>query len=195
MELVVHRHPLMPLLRHLPNFLTALRLLAAPLTAYLIFWGNDTAALAVFAFAGLSDALDGYLARRLSPGSRFGVYLDPAADKVLMLASFVTLTIIHAVPFWLTALVIGRDVAIVLGVGLAWLFSLPLEIAPLNVGKASTVVQVGFIGLVLLLLALNTDQPSLVLAAAIATAAVTIASWLAYAQLLIRALALGRRTA
>ena len=187
--------PVTPLLRHLPNFLTALRLFAAPLTAWLILHGNDTVALGVFAFAGLSDALDGYLARRLSPGSRFGVYLDPAADKVLMLASFVTLTMVHAVPLWLTALVIGRDIAIVLGVAVAWLFSLPLQIAPLNVGKASTVVQVGFIGLVLLLLALDANQPNLVLAGAIATAAITVMAWLAYAQLLLRALAVGRRTA
>jgi len=183
------------LLRHLPNFLTALRLFAAPLTAYFILNDRDVAALCVFAFAGLSDALDGYLARRLSPGSRFGVYLDPAADKVLMLASFVTLTMIGAVPFWLTALVIGRDIAIVVGVAIAWLFSLPLQIAPLNIGKASTVVQVGFIGLILLLLALNIEQPNVVFGATIATAAVTIASWLAYGQLLVRALAVGRRTA
>jgi cardiolipin synthase len=183
------------LLRHLPNFLTALRLFAAPLTAYLILHDRDTAALCVFAFAGLSDVLDGYLARRFSPGSQFGIYLDPAADKVLMLASFVTLTMIGAVPFWMTALVIGRDIAIVIGVTLAWMFSLPVQVAPLNVGKASTVVQVAFIGLVLLLLALGIDQPNVVFAATIATAAVTIASWLAYGQLLFRALALGRRTA
>jgi cardiolipin synthase len=183
------------LLRHLPNFLTALRMLAAPLTAYFILHGNDTAALAAFAFAGLSDVADGYLARRFSPGSRFGVYLDPAADKLLMLASFVTLTMIGAVPLWLTALVIARDLAIVIGVGLAWLFSLPVQVAPLNVGKASTVVQVGFIGLVLLLLAFDIDQPNVVFAGAVATAAVTIASWLAYAQVLLRALAPGRRTA
>jgi len=183
------------LLRHLPNFLTALRLFAAPLTAYFIWNDRDIAALCVFAFAGLSDVLDGYLARRFSPGSRFGVYLDPAADKVLMLASFVTLTMIGAVPFWLTALVIGRDIAIVVGVALAWMFSLPVQVAPLNIGKASTVVQVCFIGLVLLLLALNTDQSNMIFAATIATAAVTIASWLAYGQLLLRALAVGRRTA
>jgi cardiolipin synthase (CMP-forming) len=183
------------LLRHLPNLLTALRLFAAPLTAYFIVNDRDSAALCAFAFAGLSDALDGYLARRLSPGSRFGVYLDPAADKVLMLASFVTLTYIDAVPLWLTVLVIGRDLAIVVGVALAWLFSLPVQIAPLNIGKASTVVQVAFIGLVLLLLALGADQPNLVLAGALATAAVTLASWFAYAQVLFRALPLGRRTA
>jgi cardiolipin synthase len=82
-----------------------------------------------------------------------------------------------------------------MGVGLARLLSLPLHVAPLNIGKASTVIQVGFVGLVLLLLALDMDQPKLVLAGAIATAVVTVASWLAYAQLWFRALALGRRTA
>jgi cardiolipin synthase len=181
--------------RHLPNALTALRMCAAPLTAVLILRGHFATALSAFAFAGLSDVLDGYLARRLSYATRFGVYLDPAADKLLMLASFVTLTMIHAIPFWLTALVIGRDLAIVIGVGLARLFSLPLQVAPLNIGKASTVVQVCYVGLVLLLLALAQDQPNLVLAGAIGTAAVTIASWLAYGQLWFRALALGRRTA
>jgi cardiolipin synthase len=185
----------MSLLRHLPNLLTALRLCAAPFTAFLILRGSDTAALAVFALAGLSDAADGYLARRLSPGSRLGVYLDGAADKLLMLASFVTLTYIGAVPLWLTALIIARDIAIAAGVAVARLLALPLQIAPLAVGKASTVIQVGFVGLVLLQQALDADWPALVLAAAVATAGITLASWLAYGQLWFRALALGRRTA
>jgi cardiolipin synthase len=181
--------------RHLPNILTALRMCAAPLTAYLILRGQFATALSVFIFAGLSDVLDGYLARRMGLSSRFGVYLDPAADKLLMLASLVTLTMIHVIPFWLTALIIGRDLAIVMGVGLARLLALPLEVAPLNIGKASTVVQVGYVALVLLLLALNVDRPDVVLAGAIAAGAVTVASWLAYGQLWIRAFALGRRTA
>jgi cardiolipin synthase (CMP-forming) len=188
-------HAMTNLLRHLPNFLTAGRLCAAPLTAYLILKGLDTAALGVFAFAGLSDALDGYLARRFAFATRFGAYLDPAADKLLMLASFVTLTVIGAVPFWLTALVLARDLAIVIGVGVAWLFSLPLRIEPLYIGKVSTVIQVGYIGLVLLLLALGEDQPGLVLAGTVATASVTVASWLAYGQLWGRALTIGRRPA
>lgn len=183
------------LLRHLPNLLTALRLCAAPLTAVLILHGQDSAALGVFAFAGLSDALDGYLARRLSPGSRFGVFLDPAADKLLMLASFVTLTMMGAIPLWLTVVVIARDIAIVCGVGAAWMLSLPLSVEPLAIGKISTVVQVTFVGLVLLMRAFGMDQPEIVLGGAIVTGAVTVASWLAYGQIGLRALALGRRTA
>jgi cardiolipin synthase len=184
-----------PLLRHLPNFLTALRLCAAPLTAFLILRGDDGAALMVFALAGLSDAVDGYLARRLSPGSRFGAYLDPAADKLLMLASFVTLSAIGMSPLWLTVLVIARDLAIVMGLVLARLLALPLAVAPLTIGKASTVVQVGYVALLLILLAFDADQPVLVQAGAIATGVVTLASWLAYGQLLLRAFALRRRTA
>jgi cardiolipin synthase len=99
------------------------------------------------------------------------------------------------VPFWLTALVIARDLAIVIGVGIAWLFSLPLKIEPLYIGKVSTVIQVGYIGLILLLLALDADQPGLVMAGTIIAASVTAASWLVYGQLLVRALAVGRRPA
>jgi cardiolipin synthase len=182
-------------LYHLPNFLTALRLCAAPFTAMLIFDGSFAAALGVFAFAGISDAIDGYLARRLSPGSRFGVYLDPAADKLLMLASFVTLSMIGAIPLWITVLIIARDLAVVMGVALAKFLSLPLAISPLNVGKVSTVVQVGFVAMVLLLLALGRAEPKVVMVAAVATAGVTVVSWFAYAQLWFRALAMGRRTA
>jgi cardiolipin synthase len=192
---VGHGDAVTPLLKQLPNCLSALRVCAAPLTALFILHGQDWGALGVFAFAGLSDALDGYLARRLASDSRFGLFLDPAADKLLMLASFVTLTVVGAVPLWLTAVVILRDVAIVGCVAAAWLFAIPVRIEPLQIGKISTAVQVCFIGAVLLLRALDLDQPSAVLAGAIATGAVTIASWLAYGQLWFRALMLGRRTA
>ena len=116
------------LLRQAPNILSALRVVAAPIAAVLILDGIDVAALCVFVFAGLSDAADGYLAKRFALTSRFGAWLDPAADKLLMLASFVTLTMVGAVPLWLTVLVIGRDLAIVLGVGLARLLEAPLRI-------------------------------------------------------------------
>lgn len=185
------------MLRHLPNLLTLLRLLAAPLTAFLVLKGLDKAALGVFVFAGLSDAADGYLAKRLSPGSRFGVYLDPAADKLLMLASFITLTRIHSeiAPLWLTAIVIGRDVAIILGLLVARLLALPLHVAPLTIGKASTAVQVGFVALALFVLAFDIAAPRLMMAAAVAAATLTVASWIGYTQVLVKAFALGRKPA
>lgn len=183
------------MLRHVPNLLSFLRLLAAPVTAFLIYQGIDKAAFGVFAFAGLSDAVDGYLAKRLSPGSRFGAYLDPAADKLLMLACFVALTLVGAAPLWLTAIVIGRDIAILLGLALARVMALPLQVAPLFIGKASTAVQVGYVALALAVLAFGIVAPRLMSAAAIAVATFTIASWLSYGQVLVRAIALRRKTA
>ena len=182
-----------PVLRQIPNILTGIRIILAPLTGWLILRDYYLVALFVFAFAGASDALDGFLARRFGLVSRFGEYLDPAADKLLMLACFITLTMIGVAPLWLMALVIGRDIAIVLGVGIAWLLSLPLKIEPLAVGKACTVVQVGYIGLVLLLRTFDTGMPVLAEAAGIIAAAFTLMSWFSYGQLLYKAIVPGRR--
>jgi cardiolipin synthase len=182
-------------LRNIPNVLTAVRILLAPLTAYLIFQGSDFAALCVFALAGVSDAVDGFLARRYGLVSRFGEYLDPAADKLLMLICFVSLTMVHQAPLWLTVIVIGRDGAIVAGVLFARAFSLPVKMEPLAIGKASTVVQIGYIGLLLLLLTFNLDMPQLTLFAAATAAVFTLSSWFAYGQLLLKAFAFGRRPA
>jgi cardiolipin synthase len=143
----------------------------------------------------LSDAVDGYLAKRLAPGSRFGAYLDPAADKLLMLAAFLTLTRLGVVPFWLTALVIARDVAIIAGLVLIRTLALAVPMSPLPVGKASTAVQVGYIALVLVHLAFRLDVPGLLSAGAVLVAIVTAVSWIAYGQVLFRAFALRRRTA
>jgi len=174
-------------LRQAPNILSALRLLAAPLAARLIWQQEDWAALSVFVAAGASDALDGFLAKRFGLSSRFGAWLDPAADKLLMLASFVSLTLAGAVPLWLTGLVIGRDVFIVLGVLLARVLELPLEVKPLIVGKASTVVQVVYVALTLLLLALNLHRPAIELTGAAAVTVLAVWSFLAYAQLWLKA--------
>ena len=183
------------LLRQTPNILSALRLVAAPIAAVLILHGVDFVAVCVFVAAGLSDALDGYLARRFALTSRFGAWLDPAADKLLMLASFVTLTMVGAVPLWLTVLVIGRDVAIVLGVGLARLLDAPLRIEPLMIGKASTVVQVVYVALVLLGLSVDLSAPRLEFAGSAVVAILTLSSFLAYAYVWLQAVAAGRRAA
>lgn len=181
--------------RHLPNLLSALRLLAAPLAAWLILNGHDTLSLAVFAAAAFSDAADGFVARRWGVSSRFGAWLDPAADKFLMLLCFLALLKIGAAPFWLVALVVSRDVAIALGWLLARLFALPIRLEPLLPGKASTVAQAGDVGLCLLLLALGLEAPQLTQAAALVTAFFTVVSAAAYGQLFLRGLFAGRRTA
>jgi cardiolipin synthase len=183
------------LLRNIPNFLTALRLAASPALVALLWRGHDYAALIVFVIAGATDALDGYLAKRFSLQSRFGRYMDPAADKLLMLTSFLALTVLGVTPVWLTALVITRDAAIVLGIGLAHLLALPVRATPSLLGKASTAVQVIYVGVMLLLLTFDMHAPVLTNFAEIAVAAFTLVSGLGYAQIWLRAATHSRRTA
>jgi cardiolipin synthase len=173
-------------IRHIPNMLSALRLLAAPLAAWLILSHHDTASLIVFAAAGASDGLDGYVARRWGVTSRFGAWLDPVADKLLMLFCLTALYIVGATPVWLLALVVARDAAIAAGWLLINTLSLPMRREPLLIGKISTVVQVVYILAMLLLLALEIDAPGLGNVAAWITGLVTVMSASAYAAIFLR---------
>jgi len=183
------------MIRHLPNVISALRLLAAPLAAWLIFSGHDTAALLVFAAAGASDGLDGFIARHWGVTSDFGAWLDPAADKLLMLLCFAALLAIGVAPLWLVALVVARDLAIAGGWLLIKLFGLAVATAPLLLGKASTMVQVLYIFTALLLLAFDLDAPRLALAASWACGLFTILSALAYGGVFLRGFFAGRHVA
>lgn len=187
--------PVSGLFKHLPNLLTALRLVCAPAFAFLLMSGADRAALGVFVFAGLSDAADGFLAKRFGLATPFGRYLDPVADKLLMLAAFLALTILGYSPPWLAALVIARDVTIIAAIALAHILTFPLRIAPLAIGKLSTAAQIAYVGLSLFLLAFDLHWQELAGIAAMVTAAVTAASWFAYAAVWIRAFALRQRHA
>lgn len=177
------------IVHHFPNFLTSLRLVAAPFLALFVLDGRYGEAFAIFAMAGASDAADGFLAKRFGLMTQLGRYLDPAADKLLMLASFLVLVAIGAAPLWLAAIVIGRDLAIVLGALLTWMFHLPLKISPTPLGKASTAVQIGYIAATLLFLVLGLDWPGLGHTLAFVTAGFTLASGLNYAALWLKALA------
>jgi cardiolipin synthase (CMP-forming) len=129
-------------LSQLPNFFSLLRFLSAPLMGWLILQRRLDLALLVGLAAGVSDLLDGYLARLLHANSRVGAYLDPAADKVLLVVSFVSLGYIGQIPLWLIALVILRDLVIVVGVLLLWRFRGETEFSPLFSGKLSTAFQI-----------------------------------------------------
>ena len=181
--------------KHVPNLLTGLRLACAPALALLLLNGADRAALGIFAFAGFSDAADGFLAKRFGLATPFGRYLDPAADKLLMLAAFLALTMLGFAPPWLAALVIARDLAIVGGIALAHALALPLRVAPLAIGKLSTAAQVSYVGFSLFLLAFGLYWPVLATVAAVVTAVVTAVSWLAYTTVLLRAFGVGSRRA
>ena len=177
------------MIRQLPNMLTALRLFSAPILAAFLLYGHQTYAFAVFAFAGFTDLADGFLAKRFGLMTPVGRYFDPVADKLLMLAAFLALAAIHQTPLWLTLLVIGRDLSIVLGIALARGLALSLRVEPLAIGKVCMAVQVAYVALVLLFLAFHWHGGRALEAAALVAGAFTVASWLGYAALWLKALA------
>lgn len=128
---------------NLPNLLSLFRLLVAPFTAWAIVRAHYPLALGLFFVAGITDALDGYLARRFNWGTPLGAYLDPLADKVLLVAVFLSLGAAGALPEFLVALVIGRDVLILALCAIGY-FTLGLtDFSPSLWGKISTIIQIG----------------------------------------------------
>lgn len=133
----------------IPNLITLARILLTPLFIIFLIQGRYRQALIIFLLAGLSDLADGLVARRWHQKSPLGAYLDPLADKLLMSASFVTLSIARIIPSWLTVVVLSRDVILALGVIIFRLADLPLNISPTRMGKWTTTFQILTILLVL----------------------------------------------
>lgn len=125
----------------LPNWLTVVRIVLIPAFVTLLVYRRPTAALVVFLLASLTDMLDGYFARVRGTQTRLGAFLDPMADKLLLTASFITLTYLKVIPFWITAVVISRDLVLVLGAALIHVAGGTIFPAPTWLGKASTFFQ------------------------------------------------------
>ena len=136
-------------LRRLPDFLTFLRLLASPWLAWLLLHSRFRTALLVVLFAGLTDWFDGFAARRLGVSGKFGVILDPIADKTLLLTLFLILGVINLLPLWLVVLVIARDLTILTGALLLRRFRHIRQFLPSTLGKVSTFFQIVLVFLVL----------------------------------------------
>ena len=131
--------------RQIPNAICVVRIiLVIPIVRYLLEERYGLA-LVLILIAGLSDALDGYLARRFDWRTRLGGLLDPAADKLLMFSVFVTLTWLGWVPVWFTAIVVGRDVVIILGTLVYQLLVAPVHGEPTRASKLNTVLQIAFL--------------------------------------------------
>lgn len=129
-------------MKSLPNIISALRILLVVPTVYFLLQHQYTHALIVFVIAGLSDGLDGFLARRYGWTTRLGSFLDPMGDKLLMTASYFMLGFLNVFPLWLVALVIGRDLIIVCG-ALAYRFLVQdITMQPLLISKINTVCQI-----------------------------------------------------
>jgi len=134
----------------IPNLITLTRILLTPLFIIFLIQGRYPRALAVFLLAGLSDLADGLIARGWQQKSRLGSYLDPLADKLLLGASFITLSIYRQIPSWLTVTVLSRDVILTLGVLLLRLADYNLTIRPSLAAKFTTGAQLATVLLVLL---------------------------------------------
>jgi cardiolipin synthase len=127
---------------NIPNFLTLGRVLSVPVIFWLLLNGGDRVAFFVFVLAGLSDAVDGYLAKRFNWRTELGAHLDPLADKLLIVSIYIALGVRGALPLWLVIAVVSRDILIVTAVLLSWLLDQPVRIKPLAVSKANTVSQI-----------------------------------------------------
>ncbi|MBI0434142.1 CDP-alcohol phosphatidyltransferase family protein [Roseomonas sp. KE0001] len=164
----------------LPNAITLARLCAVPAAVWLILHARLDIAFYVFAAAGLSDGIDGWLARRTNSRSALGAMLDPVADKALLVCTYVTLAVIGVLPDWLAILVVFRDVLILGGVALLSLLGPPPAIRPLLISKVNTLGQILLAGLALFLHGFGLPAPGLLLVACWLVAGLTLASGIAY---------------
>ena len=135
---------------NIPNFLTLLRIVAIPCFLAFLESFRFREALVIFVAAGVTDGLDGAIARLMRTKTTLGAYLDPAADKMLLVSSFIALGFMHVVPRWLVVVVISRDVIIVAGYLLLFMLTQhTMAIRPSVSGKASTALQLLSVTLVL----------------------------------------------
>jgi cardiolipin synthase len=142
----------------IPNLLTFLRMALIPVFAILLYYGQSGWALMTFLVAGISDGVDGFVARRFNQQSELGTILDPIADKLLMTTAFIIMTLPNVfpptrhlpVPFWVTASVIGHDILIIAVAGAIFIITNFRGFKPSWLGKASTVVQIVAVCLILI---------------------------------------------
>jgi cardiolipin synthase (CMP-forming) len=126
----------------IPNLITLGRILSVPVVVWAIAAGEMRIAFALFVAAGISDAVDGFLAKRFGMSTELGAYLDPLADKAMLVSIYIALGVADAIPRWLVILVVSRDIMIVSAVILSWLVDRPVALKPLLVSKLNTVAQI-----------------------------------------------------
>jgi cardiolipin synthase len=147
-----------------------------------MIYGYYREALAVFVLAGVTDALDGMIARLTKSQTELGAFLDPIADKLLILSAFFTLVLLEKLPVWLSIIVVSRDVILVLGSILLYVTGHNLKVRPSIIGKTTTVLQLMVVALVLVLITYHPEGIEHVFMPVLqwTTAAVTIASGVQY---------------
>jgi cardiolipin synthase len=165
---------------NIPNFITLGRVISVPVIFWLLMTSQSTLAFYVFVCAGLSDAVDGYLAKRFDWRTELGAYLDPLADKLLIVSIFIALGVREELPLWLVVAVVSRDLLIVVAVLLSWLMDQPVAIKPLALSKANTLAQIVLAAVVLADDAFGFGLARTRLLLALATGLLTLLSLAAY---------------
>lgn len=164
----------------IPNLITIARLILVPIVIVMIMQQRWVAAFILFVVAGVSDAVDGFIARHFDMRSEFGAYIDPLADKSLLVSIYVALAVVGDIPGWLAIVVVSRDAMIVAAVLLSWVMSRPVEIKPIMVSKLNTGAQIGFAAFALASNAYGVDLGGFEDMAMLAVATLTVASAAAY---------------
>jgi cardiolipin synthase len=167
---------------NIPNFFSLLRIILVPVIVIFLIQDEYANALIIFTIAGLTDALDGTLARLLNKQTELGAFLDPLADKILLTTSFISLSIFGLIPSWLTVIVISRDFIILIGIMTLSMMSVTYQIKPVFVSKITTALQIGTVFLSLFLKTFTFDIISYDLVKVVSwlTAFFTILSGLVY---------------
>lgn len=163
----------------LANRLTILRILMTPAITILLLYKHTAAATALFVLAGITDGLDGFVARRQGQRTALGMVLDPLADKLLLTSSVIVLTILKELPRWFTIIIVSRDLMLIGGSLILYMFVGKMSMPPSWLGKSTTVLQIATV----LLAMLDNFVPglrSVVMPVAFATTALTIGSGLDY---------------
>ncbi|MGA7486362.1 MAG: CDP-alcohol phosphatidyltransferase family protein [Xanthobacteraceae bacterium] len=160
----------------IPNLITLGRILLVPVVVWAITAGQMRVAFVLFLAAGITDAVDGFLAKRFGMATELGAYLDPLADKAMLVSIYIALGITDAVPRWLVILVVSRDIMIVSAVILSWLVDRPLPLKPLPVSKLNTVAQISLACVVMAALGFDFDATMAVMALTALVTALTLLS-------------------
>jgi cardiolipin synthase (CMP-forming) len=160
----------------IPNLITLGRILLVPVVVWAITAGQMRVAFVLFLAAGISDAVDGFLAKRFGMATELGAYLDPLADKAMLVSIYVALGITDAVPRWLVILVVSRDIMIVSAVILSWLVDKPVPLKPLGVSKLNTVAQISLACVVMAAVGFEFDASLAVMALTAVVTALTLLS-------------------
>ncbi len=136
---------------NIPNSLTILRILLIPVYIGFMTYGFYGLALSALLVAGATDAVDGAIARRMNQRTKLGSILDPLADKLLLTSGFISLSVLQLVPSWLVIVVVSRDVILLLGTAVAHLTNVTIDITPTFLGKGTTLLQLTYLLLVVLM--------------------------------------------